>query len=268
MQQACFMINIEQHIESIPTLESSRMRLFNVLQEEESSIEGIEQVISSDPAMVAKVIKLANSSFYRHAEKHVGIQQALRTIGLDMVKCIVLSMAVMETFGSQTPSMKKLWRHSYAVAYVSGLLGNSKAEKECLFTGGLLHDIGRMVLICKTPEHYLPLCEFTGYWPDLALENDVFAMDHTIIGELIARRWHFPPEVTSLIRYHHEPMSRASALVYLTDQVVMQFERGLISEDFEQEVGIKNHLGDEYKDLVNTIRQRYRTNTVIFENLG
>jgi hypothetical protein len=63
-------------------------------------------------------------------------------------------------------------------------------------------------------------------------------------------------------------MSRASALVYLTDQVVMQHERGLISEDFEQEAGIKNHLGDEYKDLVNTIRQRYRTNTVIFENLG
>jgi putative nucleotidyltransferase with HDIG domain len=262
------MKNIEQHIESIPTLESSRMRLFNVLQEEESSIEGIEQVISSDPAMVAKVIKLANSSFYRHADSHVGIQQALRTIGLDMVKCIALSMAVMETFGSQTPSMKLLWRHSYAVAYIAGLLGNSKAEKECLFTGGLLHDIGRMVLICKTPEHYLPLYEFNSYWPDLALEHDVFAMDHTIIGELIARRWHFPPEVTALIRYHHAPMSRASALVYLTDQVVMQHERGLISENFEQEAGIKNHLGDEYKDLVNTIRQRYRTNTVIFENLG
>ncbi len=149
MQQACLIKKIEQHIESIPTLESSRMRLFNVLQEEESSIEGIEQVISSDPALVAKVIKLANSSFYRHADRHVGIQQALRTIGLDMVKCIALSMAVMETFGTQTPSMKQLWRHSYAVAYISGLLGNSKAEKECLFTGGLLHDIGRMILICR-----------------------------------------------------------------------------------------------------------------------
>jgi putative nucleotidyltransferase with HDIG domain len=185
-----------------------------------------------------------------------------------MVKIIALSMAVMETFGNQTPSMKKLWAHSYAVAFISGILGDSKVEKECLFTGGLLHDLGRMVLICKTPEHYLPLCEFSGCWPDEALERDVFAMDHTQIGEMIARRWHFPPEVIGLIRHHHKPASHASALVHLTDQVVMQYEKGLISEDFEQDALIRGYLGDEYKDLVNTIRQRYRTNTSVFENLG
>lgn len=262
------MDRIEQHIESIPTLESSRMKLFSVLQEEESSIETIEQVISSDPAMAAKVIKLANSSFYRHADRHVGIAQALRTIGLDMVKIIALSMAVMEAFGNQTPSMKRLWSHSYAVAFIAGLMGSSKAEKECLFTGGLLHDLGRMVLICKTPDQYLPLCEFSGTWPDLALESDVFAVDHTKIGEMIARRWHFPPEVISLIRHHHEPVSHATALVHLTDQVVMQQEKGLITDDFEQDSRIRNYLGDDYKELVNTIRQRYRTNESVFENLG
>ncbi len=268
MEQSYLMEKIEQHIESIPTLESSRMKLFHVLQEEDSSLESIEQVVSSDPAMAAKVIKLANSSFYRHAEKHVGIQQALRTIGIDMVKCIALSMAVMETFGNETPSMKQLWRHSYAVAFISGLLGRSKTEKECLFTGGLLHDIGRMVLVCKAPDQYLPLCEFSGCWPDLTLEKDVFSMDHTIIGEIVAQRWHFPPEVISVIRNHHEPVNRTSALVYLTDQVTIQHERGLMSEDIEQEALIRSLLGDEYKDLVNTVRQRYRTNTSIFENLG
>ncbi|HVN71641.1 MAG TPA: HDOD domain-containing protein [Desulfomonilia bacterium] len=262
------MEKIEKHIESIPTLESSRMRLFNVLQEEDSSIESIEQVVSSDPAMVAKVIKLANSSFYRHTERHVGIQQALRTVGLDMVKCIALSMAVMETFGNETPSMKELWKHSYAVAFISGMLGCSKPEKECLFTGGLLHDLGRMVLICKAPDQYLPLCEFSGNWPDLTLENDVFSLDHTIIGEMIGLRWHFPPEVISVIRHHHEPVCRMSALVYLTDKVTMQKEGDSSAEDLASEATIKGYLGDEYKDLVNTIRQRYRTNKAVFENMG
>jgi len=262
------MEKIEHHIESIPTLESSRMKLFNVLQEEESSIESIEQVISSDPAMAAKVIKLANSSFYRHADRHVGIQQALRTIGLDMVKCIALSMAVMETFGNQTPSMKKLWKHSYGVAFISGLLGSSKTEKECLFTGGLLHDLGRMVFICRTPDHYLPLCEFSGCWPDEALERDVFSLDHTQIGAMIAERWNFPPEVIGLIQHHHDPTNHASALVYLTDQVLMQHEKGLISDDFDKDALVRRHLGNDYKELVNTIRQRYRTNESVFENLG
>jgi len=244
MEQACLIEKIEKHIESI------------------------EHVVSSDPAMVAKVIKLANSSFYRHTERHVGIQQSLRTIGLDMVKCIALSMAVMETFGNETPSMKELWKHSYAVAFISGMLGCSKPEKECLFTGGLLHDIGRMVLICKAPDQYLPMCEFSGNWPDLILERDVFSLDHTIIGEMIALRWHFPPEVISVIRHHHEPVCRMSALVYLTDKVTQEKEEQQPAEDLKDGASIKGYLGAEYKDLVNTIRQRYRTNKAIFENLG
>lgn len=268
MEQVCIMAKIEHHIESIPTLESSRMRLFSVLQEEDSSIESIEEVVSCDPAMAAKVIKLANSAFYRQADRHVGIQQALRTIGLDMVKCIALSMAVMNTFGNETPSMRRLWLHSHAVALVSGMLAEAKPEKECLFTGGLLHDLGRMVLINKVPDQYLPLCDFTGYWPDEGLEKDVFSLDHCEIGEMVANRWHFPPEVVRLIRFHHAPLDRISALVCLTDQVIAQHERGLISEEFDLEDLFVRFLGPRYKELVNTIRQRYRTNTAVFENLG
>lgn len=262
------MEKIENHIESIPTLESSRMRIFHVLQDEGTPIESIEQAISSDPAIAAKVIKLANSAFYRHADRHVGIQQALRTIGLDMVKCIALSMAVMETFGNEIYLMKTLWKHSYAVALVSGLLGVSKSEKECLFTGGLLHDLGRMVLVCRVPNEYIPVCDFSGYWPDPALERDIFALDHCAIGAMVATRWHFPPEIIRIISGHHEPSDRLTALVGLTDQVIGQHERGFISDEIECDDLIKKYIGPDYKNLVNTIRERYRTNTAVFENLG
>lgn len=268
MEPVCLMERIEHHIESIPTLESSRMRIFHVLQDEETPIESIEQVISSDPAMAAKVIKLANSAFYRHADRHVGIQQALRTIGLDMVKCIALSMAVMETFGNEVSLMKALWKHSHAVAIVSGMLGASKPEKECLFTGGLLHDLGRMVLVSRVPNDYIPICDFSGYWPDPALERDIFSLDHCAIGAMVATRWHFPPEVIQIIRSHHEPCGRLSALVGLTDQVIAQHERGLISDELECEDRMIKCIGLDYKNLVNTIRDRYRTNTAVFENLG
>jgi HD-like signal output (HDOD) protein len=75
------MHSIERHIESIPTLESSRMRIFRVLQDEETPIEHIEQVISSDPAMAAKVIKLAYSAF-TVTQGLCGHTPALRTIGM------------------------------------------------------------------------------------------------------------------------------------------------------------------------------------------
>jgi putative nucleotidyltransferase with HDIG domain len=262
------MDQIEHSIESIPALDSSRMRLFHVLQEESSTIETIEQVIASDPAMAAKVIKLANSSFYRHTKRHAGIQQALITIGLDMVKCIALSMAVMDTFGNDSVIVRSLWKHSYAVGLVVGLLGSSKIEKECLFTGGLLHDLGRMVLIWKAPNEYLPLYEFGGHWPELSLERDVFSLDHTLVGEIVAERWHFPLEVIRIIRHHHEPVDHLSALVYLTDQVASQQEQGTGSVELEHDGVLREYLGEAYKELVNTIQHRYRTNTTIVENLG
>ncbi|HPI91567.1 MAG TPA: HDOD domain-containing protein [Deltaproteobacteria bacterium] len=268
MESNGLMGKIGRSLDGIPTLESSRMRIFQVLQDEETPIERIEQVVSSDPAMAAKVIKLANSAFYRHADGHVGIQQALRTIGLDMVKCIALSMAVMETFGNETSSMKELWRHSHAVALISGLFGGTKPEKECLFTGGLLHDLGRMVLMCGAPNEYRPVCDFSGYWPDPALERDVFGLDHCAIGKMVAERWHFPPDVILIIAHHHEPVDRLTALVGLTDQIIGQHERGIMSEELEGEDRISLFLGPEYKNLVNTIRDRYRTNTTVFEILG
>lgn len=268
MEPVCLMEKIERQVESIPTLEASRMRIFRVIQDEETPMEIVERVISSDPAVAAKVIKLANSAFYRHAGHHAGIQQALRTIGMDMVKCIALSMAVMDTFGNGVSRMRGLWKHSYAVALVSGPLGASRAEKEILFTGGLLHDLGRMVLVWMVPQEYIQACDSIGYWPDPALEREIFALDHCAVGAMVATRWHFPPEVIQIIRFHHEPCDRLSALVGVTDQVAAQHERGIVSDVLEHEERLRAFIGPEYKDLVNTLRDRYRTNTAVVENLG
>jgi putative nucleotidyltransferase with HDIG domain len=268
MESVCLIESIGHHIESIPTLESSRMRLFKILQEESSTLENIQDVVSSDPAMAAKVMRLANSSFYRHSENPVGILQALMTIGLDMVKCIALSMSIMEAFGRETALAKSLWRHSYLVGLIARLFGGSRSEKECLFTGGLLHDLGRMVLLCKVPEEYVPLYEFDGYWPDTNLEKDIFSMDHSAIGGMVAERWHFPPDVIRIITHHHEPVDNLSALVYLTDQIVSQKERGITGNELKHTGLLSSYLGEQYKELVNIIQQRYTTSSVIVENLG
>lgn len=268
MEAVCLKERIGQHIESIPTLESSRMRLFMALQEESSTLEDIEGIVSSDPAMAAKIMRLANSSFYRHSENHVGIQKSLMTIGLDMVKCIALSMSIMDAFCSDTPMVRSLWRHSYSVGLITKVLGKTKFEKDCLFTGGLLHDLGRIVLLCMVPDEYAPLYEFGGYWPDNAVEEDVFSMNHAVIGGMVAEQWHFPPDVTRIIRYHHDPVDNLSALVCLTDQVISFNERGSEMKDMENIGLLISYLGEDYKELVNTIQQRYTTSSVIIENLG
>ncbi|MGC9323991.1 MAG: HDOD domain-containing protein [Desulfomonilia bacterium] len=259
---------VEQHIDSIPTLESSRMRLFRAIQDNGANLEHIEHIISCDPAIAAKVMKLANSSFYRHASGHVGMQQALLTIGLEMVKCIALSMAVIETFESDTDLFKTLWRHSHAVALTASSLGKTKGEREWLFTGGLLHDLGRMVFLCKMPKDYIPLYECEHSWPDIGLEQEVFLTDHARVGGILSRKWHFPPEIVDIIAYHHMPKDRTSALVCLTDLVITCLERGLSPDIQGHAAMLSRFLTSEYKDLVNAIGQRYNTNISIVENLG
>lgn len=248
-------------------MEASRMRLFQVLQDEGADIGSLESVISTDPAMAAKVVKLANSPFYRHAHQNFGIHQSLLTIGLDMVKCITLSMAVIDTLRCESGYARLLWSHSYSTALIALSLSRDKAEKDRLFTGALLHDLGRMIFLSRMPETYIPLVEYEGGWPDSNLENDVFSIDHALLGETMARAWHFPDDIVKIIRYHHNPVDRNSAIVYLINHVICRHEKGEPEAESPDSRLIESYLGDMYKDLVNTILQRYKINNVIVENL-
>jgi putative nucleotidyltransferase with HDIG domain len=267
MESANLHTSLGKQIEGIPTLEASKMRLFEVLQEDDTDIEQLEGIISADPAMSAKIVKLANSPFYRHAKGSVGIHQSLLTIGMDMVKCVTLSMAVIGSLRSESRHASSLWAHSYATALIALSLSSDKAEKDKLFTGALLHDLGRMVFLFKSPESYIPLIEFEGCWPDADLEREVFSVDHTILGEAVARLWNFPEGVVEIIRNHHHPVSRTSALVYLINHVICRHDRGDDGKTDQDEDLLHAYLGEMYKDLVNTILQRYKINNVIIENL-
>lgn len=267
MDSLDFHENLCRHLEGIPTLEANRMRLFQVLQEEDSDIERLEGIISTDPAMVAKIIKLANSPFYRHVNGSLGIHQSMMTVGMDMVKCIALSMAVINSLKSESRYASDLWAHSYATALIALTLSTDRAEKDTLFTGALLHDLGRMVFLFKSPESYIPLIEFEGCWPDTSLEKEVFSIDHTLLGEAVARKWNFPEGVVEIIKNHHRPFSRASAMVHLINHVISMANRGEEGKPSPDDDLLKSYLGEMYKDLVNTILQRYKMNNVIVENL-
>lgn len=267
MEKSPGQVSVQLSVDSVPTLESSKLRLLEALQYEDTDIGNVGEVISTDPAMAAKVIKLANSPFYRHARQQFGLHQSLLTIGMDMVKCIALSMAVMDSLGCESRYARNIWSHSYATALIALSLSSDRIEKDWLFTGALLHDLGRMVFLSKAPEAYTSLFEFEGCWPDMSLENDVFSVDHTMLGEEVSRAWHFPEEIVEVIRNHHKPTSRISALVYLINHVINQYEKGDQSEDSPGNRLIHSYLGDMYKDLVNLIIQRYKINAVIIENL-
>lgn len=265
MEEVCLETRLARHIDALPTLESSRMGLLRIVQDENAGMDALERAVSVDPAVAAKVVKIANSPFYRHGESYVTLSQAIRVIGLDMVKCVALSVAVMEMFRPETSLMSTLWEHSHAVAVVSAGLGIAGSEKETLFTGGLLHDIGRMVFVWKEYETYRLLYDQEGCWPEEGLEKTRFGTMHTEVGALLARKWHFPAKVTRIIASHHNPTDRHSALVGLADYVIRREEKGLEANEGEISRLFQEYLGPDYKELVNAARDGYRTSSTIMD---
>lgn len=259
-------IRIHRKLDEIPTLESTKVRLFTALEDEDADLKDIERIIEKDPAMAAKVIKLANAAFYRREAQVESIHDAILTVGFDMVKCITVSMAVMHTFGTSTTVANSLWRHSVAVGVLAFGLGKDKPEKETLLSGGLLHDLGRMVLLYIEPDVYAPL--FDDNYPDIDLEQEIFSMDHAAIGEIIAKRWHFPPEVVNIIRNHHRPNNRISALIRLVDCVVSEHDNKLLENpDIREDIDrIKHFLGSEYKSVVNDVLSKYNQGSALIED--
>jgi HD-like signal output (HDOD) protein len=258
---------VERRIDAIPALDATRMRLFEVLEDEGTDIYEVERVIRTDPAVTAKVIKLANSPFYRHSQKCLGLHQSLMTIGLDMVKCISLSMEVMNALKSETQHARSLWAHSYAVALAVLPLGANRPEKDRLFTGALLHDLGRIIFLHLIPELYAALFGPDGQWPEEEIEQQAFSIGHTALGEIVARRWNFPEDAVEIIRCHHRPVSRDSALVYLANGVVCRCERGAPEADPLDAKAVRPFLGGSYKDLVSIITQRYKTSAEMIKGL-
>jgi HD-like signal output (HDOD) protein len=258
-------MRLDRNLDDLPTLRSSKLRLLNILEDDNVDIKDVEQVIATDPAMAAKMVRLANSAFYRHAKQAQNIHDAIMTIGFDMVRCISLSMSVMQTFSSNQKIARDLWRHSFAVGLTATAVGTNRDERGTYFSGGLLHDLGRVVLIWKEPEAYTRL--FHDGWPDLKQEKEFFDMDHCAIGEFVAKRWHFPPEVIEIIKYHHAPMNRATSIISLVDFIVHRMENGQQTGAPLEVAAIERHLGKSYDVLLAEVETTYKQNAAQIEGL-
>ena len=253
----------DKRLEEIPTLKSSKMRLFYVLEDEKADFKDIERIIAADPAMAAKVVKISNSPFYRHEAEIGSIHDAILTIGLDMVKCLTLSMSIMETFNQSNAITSKIWSHSYTVAMLALSVGRNKSEGEWLFSGGLLHDLGKMAFMYLEPGLYAPL--FNDGWPGLDEERTLFSSDHTEVGEYVARQWHFPEEMINIIKNHHRPCNRASAIIHLVDHLIHCMDDGM--DPLEGLDGMETFLGQDYKKLVKRLVDHYTKSSDIIKDL-
>jgi len=188
-------------------------RLRKLLEEPDSTTNMLAEVIEQDPALSARVLKLANSAFFALPHPVDNISEAVSLIGIREVQDIVLATEVIQRFDNipeDLVDMYSYWRNSLRCAVMSRQLGHllpQQGHKETLFLAGLLHDIGHLVIYTRIPElGRKALLEHRHREIPLHIaEREVMGFDYAEVGATLAKQWELPPLLCAVMANHLEP---------------------------------------------------------------
>ncbi len=176
------------------------------------SIRQISQIVSKDQGLVSRVLRLANSALYSGFSEIRSIPQAISFLGIEMLRNIVLQIALVKTFRFRSEKMpdfdvRVFWEHSIATAYFADLLARklNLPKDEGFYLGGLLHDIGKLLLFQYFPLRFeeIVLKEITADLPAIKAEEDILGINHAEIGGYLSRKWKFSKDLCRSIELHH-----------------------------------------------------------------
>jgi putative nucleotidyltransferase with HDIG domain len=218
---------IVNEIKTLPQFPENIIKVQNLLSDPKSDILDIAGKISVDPAMTAGIIKLANSAQYMATKKIGTISEAVKILGISGIKKLLYSYGSQKLLGNETDEKKELWRHSYKTAfYAFNLARNFYHDKnsiEDIYLGGMLHDMGKIVLSMVKPDSIEKMNMFRENKSIAAVTfEDIRAgINHAEIGALIAEKWNFPGNLVAAIRYHHSPGLAPAEYRVLVDSVYL-----------------------------------------------
>jgi putative nucleotidyltransferase with HDIG domain len=198
-------------IEAFAPLPSVAMRVLDMVADSETSAADLEGVLRSDVSLVTSVLKLANSAFYGVRRQVDSLRHALLLLGKSEVQSLVLSRVMFQAFKNpkrvQKRMMVEVWKHSLECALAAESIAQQLGEEDSIFfLGGMLHDIGKLVVIQKFLEevdgfdHYDMLDKEDG----LGMELEILGCGHDELGAMLLHRWMFPEELERMVRVHHD----------------------------------------------------------------
>ncbi|MBN2716002.1 MAG: HDOD domain-containing protein [Deltaproteobacteria bacterium] len=182
-------------------------KILSMFADSDFRVDAVTRVIEEDPSMAASVLRVANSAFFAPSRPITEMKQAFMRVGVSHVKEIVCAVATMEMFRDADGLGIRIRDHCAAVAGLAHFLGKQTCGKapEGIFLAGLLHDIGKMMLI-ESYEIDYPAGSPMIYSPDLMheFERRRLGYDHGVLGAHIVSSWHFGSAVSKMIAWHHQ----------------------------------------------------------------
>lgn len=233
--------DVIKQIKDLPTLPVVAQEMLSNLDDENTGLDVICEKVSLDQSLTAKMLRLANSSYYGANSKVVTLQQAVALLGIKNVKELILMASIESSFPTSNChnfDAKAFWRHSIATAICAELISRTlKMKHDFAFTAGLLHDIGRLVLVTCFPKDYEKVLDFREQQDCYLLdaERAVMGVDHVVVGWLLAKEWEFSDAIQDAIRGHHQPddksLNSIASVVHVANSIVHALDLGNTEHD-------------------------------------
>ncbi|MBZ2209503.1 HDOD domain-containing protein [Massilia soli] len=229
-------VEVARNILDLPALPTIVLELMSSFDDPDVDIGRLADAISHDQALTARTLRVANSSFYGLSAKVKTINQAIMMLGFDTVRTLVAAGAIVNVLPAGTGTQRELsqfWRHSMATAVCArNVARRTRLNPEQAFLGGLLHDIGRLVLATRFPRQYgaaLAWRDEHDAW-QVDAEQQVLGMTHQQVGLMLAEAWRFPPQLLRAIGFHHAPavddLGDLASIVHVANAIVHALDLG------------------------------------------
>jgi len=203
---------IIEDLGSLPPIPHIAAQVLRLVSDPDCSVGELQRVISSDQALAAQMLKMANSSAFGMVRKVHTLTQAIMALGLNMVKSVAIASCAKNLYLRSSASFFRMiiWEHALIAALAGHAIAKAfrfQAQDE-VFLGALMHDIGKSVMSFKYPDVHGKILKdlHEGKITDgLEAEREAFGMDHAMLGEALVEMWNLPTAFSQCVRWHHSP---------------------------------------------------------------
>jgi putative nucleotidyltransferase with HDIG domain len=213
-------------------------KLHEAMQDPDSSFEDFSNIISADPSLAVRLLRIANSPFYGLGSKVETISHALGVVGIDQLKELALTTILVNQFegiDKDLVNMQSFWMHSIGCGLAARAIAKNLGERqvESYYTASMLHDIGSLIIYKEIPDkarEILTRCKSEGLSLSI-VEEEVLGFTHTEVGAVIFTQWGLPESLVEAVRYHHRPSEAKEfplfpAIVHLADVIAYEMKLG------------------------------------------
>jgi putative nucleotidyltransferase with HDIG domain len=231
-------------IQSLPSIPALYDELVRALNSEDASAKAVGRIMAQDMGMTAKVLQLVNSAYFGIMGEVTNPVDAVVYLGMDTVRALVLTASAFSQFqlcGRCHFSIEELQKHSLAVGTlarrIAQSMGLAPAAVDHAFVGGLLHDIGKLVLVSNYPEQYQEALRRAREGPVRMSEAEcaVFGTSHAEIGAYLLWLWGLPDPVAEILALHHHPSRNADVPPAVA---AVHFANALVNQDSERDMDL------------------------------